>query len=188
MGLEKAIEQGDITHMPYELPCHQEEDNPNIESTTTSAVKPCGTSETGSEIPLSNSDAWEQFRRVMSKEDPTTLLAESPKSRKNKRSAGCNLQKEYLNRFPELLKAVNDNKKTKGGTTITDHAPVASILSVQEEQTMAESEALDEATFPISCIMKSQTSWKRKETAGFESYSVMKKMRTLRAGAAMRGN
>ena len=120
--------------MPYELPCHQEKDNPNIESTTTSAVKPCETSETGSEVPLSSSDAWEQFRRVMSKEDPTTLLAGPPKSRNNKRSAGRILQDEYLNSFPELLKAVSDNKRTKGETTITDHAPVAGISSAQEEK------------------------------------------------------
>ena len=143
--------------MPYELPCHQEEENPNIESTTTSVVNPCGTSEIGSEIPLINSDAWEQFRQVMSEEDPTTLLAGTPKSRNNKRSAGCNLQDEYLNGFPELLKAVSDNKKTKRGTTVTGHAPLAATLSTREEQAMAESEALDETTFPISCIIKSQS-------------------------------
>ena len=159
MGLEKAIEQGDITHMskyiklpktgaddspssgpmPYELPCNQEKDNPNIESTTTSAVKPCETSETGSEVPISSSDAWEQFRRVMSKNDQTTLLAWPPKLISNKRAARRNLRDEYLSNFPELLKAVSDDKRAKGETTMTYHAPVADMSSVQKEKTIAES-------------------------------------------------
>ena len=77
--------------------------------------------------------------------------------RSNKRSARRNLQDEYLNNFPELLKAVSDNKRAKGETTITDHAPLAGMSSAQEEKTIAESEALIKATFPISCIMKSQS-------------------------------
>ena len=52
--------------MPYELPCQQETGNPSIESTTSTIVNSYGTNKMGSEIPLSNSDTWEQFRRVMS--------------------------------------------------------------------------------------------------------------------------
>ena len=116
LGLEEAIGQGKITHMnnyiklpktglddsqslvpmPYELPCQQKESNPSVDETTDTVVNSSDTNELESEVPLSNSEMWEQFRRAMAKEVPTTLAARPCQSTNNKRSAGYKLQDEYL--------------------------------------------------------------------------------------------
>ena len=62
-----------------------------------------------------------------------------------------------MNGFPELLKVVSDNKRIKGRTTVADHTPLTTTLSAREEHAMEKPEALDETTFPISCILKSQS-------------------------------
>ena len=114
MGLEKAIEQGDITHMskyvklsktnagettssgplPYEMPDIQEKNAPSIVSTTTPAVESHITDQTGSEVSSDSHDAWEQYRRVMSRDGPTTMLAGPTNLKGNTRAAKHNLRDE----------------------------------------------------------------------------------------------
>ena len=57
----------------------------------------------------------------------------------------------------KLLKTVNDSEKIKGKSVVADHPPLTILLSAQEEHAMAKPEALDETTFPISRILKSQS-------------------------------
>ena len=95
--------------MPYVLPCQHEEIGPSIDETTDTIVNSSDTNDLESEVPLNNSKIWEQFRRVMAKEVPTTLAARPCQSPNNKRSTRYRLQDEYLSGFPKLLKSVNEN-------------------------------------------------------------------------------
>ena len=74
-----------------------------MEETTNAIVNSSGTNDLESEVPLSNSETWEQFRRVMVKDVPTTLAARPCQSPNNKRSTRYRLQDEYLSGFLSLF-------------------------------------------------------------------------------------
>ena len=92
----------------------------------------------------------------MAKEVPTTLAAKPCQSPNSKKSTRHRLQNEYLSDFPGLLKSVNNNEKVTGKSVVTDHPPLTTLPSTQEEHAIAEPDTLGETTFPISCILKSQ--------------------------------
>ena len=145
-----------------------------MEETTNAIVNSSGTNDLESKVPLSNSKTWEQFRRAIAKEVPTTLAARPCQPPNNKRSTRYRLQDEYLSGFPKLLKLVNDNEKVKGKLVVTDHPPLTILLSTQKEHAVAEPETLGETTFPISCILKSQSYMGQKESAGSKNCSMTK--------------
>ena len=95
-GTDDSLSSGP---MSYELPCQQEKGNPSMEETTNAIVNSSGTNDLESKVPLSNSETWEQFRRAIANEVPTTLAARPYQLPNNKRSAEDQLQGECLSGF-----------------------------------------------------------------------------------------
>ena len=131
------------------MPDIQEKDAPISTSPTTPTVESHVEEHITSEVSNDSHDAWKQYKRVMSRDDPTTMLATATALKGNTKAAKRNLRDEYLSIFPELLKAISNDKVAKTNAAAT--------LNATNEDTMADPDALIDAVFPISCIMKSQS-------------------------------
>ena len=131
------------------MPNIQEKDAPNSTSHTTPTIESHMEEHVTSEAYNDSYDTWKQYKRVMSRDDPTTMLATTTALKGNTRAAKRNLRDEYLSIFPELLKAISNDKVARRNAAAT--------LDATTESTIADSEALIDAVFPKSCIMKSQS-------------------------------
>ena len=113
--------------MPYDIPDQlkevevKEENKPSNVNTTTAIVNPKDTSRGDTDIPTTSSETREQAReqikgsseddQFIANENPITLVTEPCQPPSNRRSTQDNLQNEYLNDVPELLRLVNKKEK-----------------------------------------------------------------------------
>ena len=106
------------------------------------------------------------------------MLARPTNLKDNTKAAKRNLRDEYLSIFPELLKAISNDKGARRKAAATSDATT--------KNTIADSEALIDAVFPISCIMKSQSFMGTEEIADSENYSATRRRITIKTCAVMR--
>ena len=99
----------------------------------------------------------DQDEDLMAKEVPITLATKPYQPPSNRRSTNYKLQNEYLNDVPGLLRSINKNVKDKGHSVVTDHKPLAALPNILKEHAMTDPGPLNETTYPISCILKSQS-------------------------------